>query len=449
MIYYGIKKIFIFLLICLSFSGFAQRYGKIFLNEKKVSVLNSKERSYLKKSVYEVVYFTGVFDLVIGKYKKNLSKEESFSIDVIINSTKRDRQFANVELRLREIKSNKLINVVTSKGVPRIKLQYTLRKLLFKLFYEENYDEENDVVLENKVIPIASISKGMDSPAITPKASEEGKVNETLSTVPDAVPEVIVASTVSDKEIKEASLKKKKKKKKDEVKISKFDSPDIEIIEEEKKNVFIPTSFEIHNQFYINIGQSSDVVESETIIETTTETKQIKFELGSRFRIGTSDDFFEPGMSVGQLIGDNEYKLTAGIKFYFDYAKSLYSRNIYISPNLEYEKFSFADLSTAGQGVVPWNNTLLWFGAKGRIHFFEDRLEAYAGFSKSFIGTSDLGKKGESFPIDGTKIGFGTNIQVYKKIGVGAVVESVALSSTASSSFKADYESFKVYLTYR
>ncbi|PIK14825.1 hypothetical protein [Halobacteriovorax sp. JY17] len=446
-----VKKITTFFLLsffCLS-PVFAQKYGKIFLNEDGIHLLNGQERNYVKKSVYEVVYYTGVFDLIIGKYKKSLSKEESFSIDININATSKDQQFANVKLGLREMKTNKPINIVESKKVPRIKLQYTVRKLLFKLFYEENYDEENDRVINNKVIPVTSQITHPSEPDSVSKDPEQ----ETSEGSPvEGMEEAIVAEESANDPIEEEEEDKAKKVKKDkdkEVKISKFDSPDIDVTVEQEVKIFKPTSFEVHSKFYVNLGQSTDATESSTIIETRTDTKQLRFEIGSRFQIGDRSDYYDIGLSVGQLLGENKYQLSAGFKFHLEYALNLYKRNLYIIPSIEYETLSFADLSTKGDGIVPWNNKLMWFGAKGRVSLFNDRLEISGGYAKSFIGDSDLGKKSETFPIEGSKVMVGAMTKVYKKLGIGAAYNIVSLTSSASSSFKADYESFQVLLTYR
>lgn len=423
-------------------SSYAQKYGKIFLNENGIKILNSQEKNYVKKSVYEVVYFTGAFDLIIGEFKNSLSKEESYSIDVKITSASKDNEFANVELKLRELKNNKAINLVKAKNVPRIKLQYTVRKLLFKLFYEENYDEKEDKILKNEIIPIADISSNTSVPNNLDKENELSK--------DDAIRENNSKKKQdSIDSINKKKEKSKKKRKKIKVRISKFESPDIDISINKESKLFIPTSFELHNKIYINIGQSSNTIESSSIIETTTEISQFKFDIGSRFSIGDRKDFYDLGVSGGQILGENPSGLAPGINFHFAYAQNIYKRYVFVSPTISYETLSFADLSSKGEGIVPWSNSLMWVGAKGRFHLFDDKLEFYGGYEKSIIGTSDLGRNGASFPIEGTKLSWGLMSKVYKKIGLGANVDIISLSSSASRSFKADYESFKVFLTYR
>lgn len=438
-----------FLFILSNNFSFAQKVktGKIFFNDDHANTLDVNERNYLKKSVYEVVFITEAFDLILGKYQEGLSKDGAFLINADIVFIDKDKKETNVRIELVNLQSNTVINYVEKKRIPRLKLQYTLRQMLYLLFYAENYDESLDKIINNEIIPISKNEKSQikssegDEKSIT-KQDSQNPNQEKLG------PEKIVEPEEGIERV-ESELKKRRKPKKNEVKISKFDSPDIDLSVKKNLSPYVPSNLRLKSSMALQFGRDYSKYISSSIIETLTTIERNVFSFGGRFRRGDSFDYMETYASINQVVGENEEKIANGVGIDGEYNFSVYRNIFYIPIFAQYEKISFVDLSKKGEDVVPWNNNVVWLGAGAKLSIFNEGIELSGGVAKSFIGNSDLGVRGESFPIEGDKLYSKVRIKVYEKYGIDFRFEKISLTSNASKDFKANGDLFAVLLNYR
>lgn len=417
---------------------------KIIVDDNGVRDISHTDKRLIKKSAYEVIFFTKKFDLLLNDTESLTTSENTYGLKIQVRKLK--NQNYDLQFQLKDMSTNKLINIETSKSVSHQRIQYLSRKMLMKLFYGQMYIEQEDRLKENKIIPLKKKSKNAQ------KSSKSSKELKKSSAIAQSGSDELTEEEEPffDELVDDKVAKKKKKKKKKQVVISDFESPNIDISKESNApERFVPTNIAVNYNTGFMSGYNKSETISDSIIKTTTNTNQITLAVKGNRRKGDSRGQLTFGAQLGKIVGDNEYGLSPDFLLSLGYEYDVYKRYLFVGVNANYEKSSFANLSTVGEGIVPWSNSLVWVGPVLTINLFNENLKIYGEVSTSFTGSSDLGTKDESFPINGSRMKAGVDLNVYKKWGLGLYASTKNLNSTASKDFKAETSSVGLEIVYR
>ncbi len=148
----------LFLLISgnISFSQEKENANKklIFVDMDRVRNLSLIERRFVRKSAFEVIFDTKTFELTLSKEQLNSQKNlDVYIVYLIIEKNPSTKRY-DLEFSLNNYSSDDVINLVSKVGINKEKVQYETYNLLMKLFYGHNYNEDEQRLIDDLMIPL-------------------------------------------------------------------------------------------------------------------------------------------------------------------------------------------------------------------------------------------------------------------------------------------------------
>ena len=167
-----------------------------------------------------------------------------------------------------------------------------------------------------------------------------------------------------EEEIEES---KKKKKKKKEIKISEFDSPDLDLTKEKlDTTVKPPQPFKVDSQVAFGVDFLSETISSKAIIEVSNNINLtgIYVDAALQFQENPTDRL-HVGFRMTRFSSENTFRLTPPRMLHLKYKLGFRGLPVFFYGGFEYETQPFAQLGNAGEGIQAWEQSFLWF--KGGI----------------------------------------------------------------------------------
>lgn len=429
-----------------------EKFNITIKKEGQLEVTEGQEKGILK-NIYEILLQSNRFNFILGTNKSNTSTySDLFEVDISV--TKEEMAgFYTIKLKLNDVVTGNLINFVRYPKIQDDKLQIKTRSALLKLFYGDNYDEVQDEILKDEIIPLTK--RKLSAPK--QKKNNSVKKNPKIEKSPEEVSEIPPESEeppapmISQAKPKAKKPKKKKRRKpKVKVKISNFDAPNIDLKkpkEKKKKVVALPEKWVSRFQMYF--GNESETVLAETVVGVQTSTSRLTFGFDGAAAAEKSMHFYSYGGHVGIVRGDHELAFGPKYKLYGGYNIAPFGPIFSLGPMLSLDSFNFASVSDVGTGTSKFSNTAIWGGLKSEI--FIDYGFLYlilnATYSKIFAGSTSYGD-GSDVDMSGDKVNFSAKLKIYGDWGIKIQKETIVLLPTQDESIEVTDDSLGIFITY-
>lgn len=419
--------------------------------------LTETEKNYIKKNIYEILMQTNRFNIILGHQYKKTKRDNLFSLTLQITdapklSEERDDDL-NVKLILKDEVEGYLINFKQEKRVLRNKLQSTLRSMIYGIFYGKNYDEELDKVIVDQIIPLkkkANLNKKNEK---SDQSSEiEKKLEPTVEEIDPQPPEQEEEDEDKDDPPEEEKPKKeKKKKKKEDVEISDFDSPNLDLEKEDipkREEVEIPDKWANQLRFYF--GNVDEEIISDSIVQIGTTTSRIVLGVNGHQGVEGRNHFYTFGAEVGLIKGEHEFGFGPKYDIYGGYNIAPFGKFFSIGPAISLSNLNYAAVFERGAGTKKFSGSGIWAGAKSEIFIdigFIDILFDFR-YQKVMVG-SITSSAGDEVEASGTKTIMQARIALWNNWGIGVRNESIEMSTLVDSNLVVRDDSFGIFLTYQ
>lgn len=454
-----LRKISFIILIFLSFFGRADELPYLSLNLDVTDEISEFDQHSLRKSALQVVLGTNEFELLLN---------ENNTVDIYqlnryvlnLKSRKSTQTSYNLDFSLLNVSTNKKITSFKKNEVNIKKFQLESRKLLYKVFYGENYNLQKNTFIKKKLSKKIKSDLNEQKKAIKNNQEKLNKKIKKVSTVKINNEDSHEDTELVNKEDKEKgdvkSVQTKRKTKKNTAKISEFESPDLnlkknipDIVNENFNLSLIPDSFYAIG-FLKESTLSNNPINSSENIDTQTNLTSINVTYLNNIKVNEWNEYFSIGGAISKILSENPYGIVPHFSLYASYNKQLFVESFFVSLDFEYEKISFSSVSSRGSGLKGFSNSTLWtgFGFKYIGSIYGKKLVTSSFFKKSFIGSSDLSATSESVAIDGTKLVFDISLNVYDRFGAGLFYETASFTSSSNNSFSTDHQIIGLRLVY-
>ncbi len=440
--------------------GFADVRPYMSLKLDGLNDLEQVDKRFLRKSALEIILASNEFEVLLNENSTHSVFEINNYVLIAKADRNKDRGY-RLNYSLRNISAKKTIASVKRTSIDRKRLQLESRRMLYELFYGENFDLSTNELKVNKLRKelIADIEKSQNDslgPEIDTPPSES--VDTTDNKENEAAVKTESSKVVKEEdELKVASKKKKKRKsKKETAKISEFKSPNLDlrrnIKREEKKAsklTLIPDSFYAIGYLKETTNANNLVSEGEEV-KSLTNLSSINITYLSNIKIEEWDEYFSVGGAFSSILSENPYGIAPRFSLYGSYNKTLFTNTFFGSVDIEYEKISFASISDRGAGLKGFANSTLWAGVglKYIDEMWGKKVVTQGFYKKALVGSSDLSSDGNSVVIEGTKLTLDMSVNFYKKFGAGLFLEMASFSSTSSKVFNTEHQVAGVRLVY-
>lgn len=227
-----LRKISFIILIFLSFFGRADELPYLSLNLDVTDEISEFDQHSLRKSALQVVLGTNEFELLLN---------ENNTVDIYqlnryvlnLKSRKSTQTSYNLDFSLLNVSTNKKITSFKKNEVNIKKFQLESRKLLYKVFYGENYNLQKNTFIKKKLSKKIKSDLNEQKKAIKNNQEKLNKKIKKVSTVKINNEDSHEDTELVNKEDKEKgdvkSVQTKRKTKKNTAKISEFESPDLNL----------------------------------------------------------------------------------------------------------------------------------------------------------------------------------------------------------------------------
>ncbi len=427
------------------------------------SSLSATERSFLKKNIFEILMQTNRFNIILGGQFKKTKMNNFFSLTVQITDAPAlgdtRTNDLNVKLILRDEIEDFLINFKQENRVLRDKLQITLKSMLYSIFYGQNYDIAKDELIEDKIIPLKKKFKekrvspkvppvvSPEVPPVTPDEPQEAKEE----VIPSEQPPKIQNDTVPPKKPEEKTTLKKKEKKKDEVKISDFNSPNLDL---EKDSPKPPKEIKLSstwtNSFRMYVGSVDEEIIADSIVTIGTTTSRIVLGANGHVGVENKNHFYTYGAEIGLLKGEHEFGFGPKYDFYGGYNIAPFGTWFSVGPSVSLSNLNYAAVFTEGAGEKRFSGGGLWIGGKSEIFFDFNSWSILLDFRYQKIMAGSISNSdGASEEASGTKTIMSASVSIWKGWGIGVRNETIEMTTLADSNLVVRDDSFGIFLTYQ
>lgn len=420
----------------------------IYVDFKDVKGLESSELNLMRKNAYEAIFSTKRFKINLSpKNIKNKSITNYYVVDIkIVEINRNDFDMA---FRLKDEVSGDLINFVKSDSVSISKLQFQSRKMFYKLFYGEYYDEVEDKLISPKLIPLKKDpNEKIKRESILREKKERVKSDKNEDLEKSSEPEKPEGNKIT--EVKKSELKKEIKNKMP-LKIANYASPNIylEKKEEQTKKKDVNSLIWLSNSNY-GFGVQNEGAVATTVAEVQTDTQRATVFFNSNVKVDGIDQFANLGVSLGITAKKYEYAFGPKFKFYAGYNLGLIRDSLYLGPQLIYETFQYGGVRERGSGVTLYSSKIVWIGGNLKLNIPIKSKDIFAegNISKAFIASTSYGVDDSSIPVDGSKLSLSVGGTIYKNWGLKLTSEKLELTSVSLKDYQVSGTSTGIYLTY-
>lgn len=424
------------------------------LDLKSVKNMNVSEVSFIRKSVLEAIFAAQIFEITLGKIDKRVGKNKVW-YEIKVSHQKNEKGLSHLQFHLLERPSNLIINYISEDNLIRAKVQYRSRVLAYKLMFGKWFDEKSGKLIEPKVVNLKKSNKSENGEdEFFEDDIEEEEIEEVPLTPDNKKRKVKKKSKRKKKKVSKVTAPKKKKKK---VSIQSFSSPDLDLTKNSNvKKEGEARSLEWMSRFDYSFGYQRELALSNVSLAddeelgTETSIQRVVIKASSSMRVKGWVQHFHYGGSFSSVIAEDQYDISPRVNLYGNFNYDLYASYVFLGLNLEFDKLSFVNISSRGEGLKVFNSNIVWVGAGLR---YIDQIKGHvisleADVKKAMIANTNASSNGESVPLDGSKLHLQGRVALYKGWGVGVSYESIALTSVTTQDLDNNHSIVGMYLTY-
>lgn len=423
----------------------------------KLKDMSMNEVSFIRKSIVEAVFAAKIFEITFGHIDTKIGKNKTW-YEISVSHKKEENGLSHIEFYFKEKPSNQLINYISEKNLPRAKVQYRSRVLVYKLMFGKWFDEKSGKLIKPEVVNIRdNVSEKNDEVnSVNEMDSQQEQVQEEESSE-----ESFNGSNKKNKKDKKQEEKKEDKKvsaiKKRNVEIQKYDAPNLNLEKAKvEQKIKIQPGLKWMSRFDYAIGyqqesaSSNIAVTKNEFLETETSVERLVLKFSTSFRVEQWIQHFHTGGVISRSMSEEEYKIKPRINLFGNFNYDLWSSSLFVGLNIEYDRLGFVTAPERGGGLKSITSNILWTGIGLRyIDSFKNHLVAFEGdIKRALIANADLVSEAESVPLDGNKLHLQGRVSLYEGWGIGLSYEMISLSSVSSLNLDNSHSIYGLYLTY-
>lgn len=423
----------------------------------KLKDMTLNEVSFVRKSIVEAIFAAKIFEVTFGHVDEKVGKNKVW-YEISVAHKKEENGLSHLEFFFKEKPSGQLINYISERNLPRAKVQYRSRVLVYKLMFGRWFNEKTGVLEKPVVVNMENPSSDNIVDDEVPEAQEE--VNEENG--PDEEYEIKNGKRVKKKKTSEEKKDDKKETppkstEKKKVEIQDFDSPNLNLTKNSTNpKVQRKPSLNWLSRFDYSLGYQketalSDVKLSQSEeVETETSIQRVALKVSSNLRVESWIQHFHYGFVISKVVAEEQYSIPPRLNIFGNFNYDLWSSFLFAGVNMEYDRLGFVNIASRGEGLKAFSSNILWVGfglryidqIKGRIIALE------ADMKKAMLANSDVSASGDSVPLDGNKLHLQGRVSLYGSWGLGFSYENIALNSVTDSSLDNRHSIFGMYVTY-
>ncbi len=373
-------------------------------NIKNISDL---QKRLIIRSAIGVVMKSGKYNMLFSSPKSfEDAKFKFYKLEMEGSKTKWGKNKVGYNLKF------KLVDAYTKEVLREsIKTRIEGRHLVFKaklLQWELIFGKEKAKAIEKEVE--AQTEEEIEEEVKDPEGKDDkssdssgAKGGDPAAAQPGDVSEIIAEGGVKKKgekkkiepEEEEEDPKKKKKKKKD-VKISEFESPDLDLTKQSlDTTVKPPMPFKVDSKVAFGLDFISENISSKSIIEVENEIGLMGVYIDAALQFQENPtDRLHVGFRATRITSENDYSLTPPRMLHLRYKLGFQGLPIYFHAGFEYETQPFAQLGTAGEGIQAWEQSFLWYKGGLSLEFqslFRMKTELGGFVFSPFVAATNFG----------------------------------------------------------
>ncbi|EQC45229.1 hypothetical protein M899_3162 [Bacteriovorax sp. BSW11_IV] len=423
----------------------------------KLKDMSMNEVSFIRKSIVEAVFAAKIFEITFGHVDSKIGKNKTW-YEISVSHKREDNGLSHIEFYFKEKPSNQLINYISERNLPKAKVQYRSRVLVYKLMFGKWFDEKSGKLIKPEVINIKNTvsEKETENESVNEINSEQEQLQEEES-VDDFSESGIKKSKKDAKEEEKKEDKKVSAAKKRKVEIQKYDAPNLNLEKAKvEQKVKIEPGLKWMSRFDYAIGYQQEAATSNIAVtkneflETETSVERLVLKFSTSFRVEQWIQHFHTGGVISRSMSEEEYKIKPRINLFGNFNYDLWSSSLFIGLNVEYDRLGFITAPERGGGLKSITSNILWTGIGIRyIDSFKNHLVAFEGdIKRALIANADLVDEAESVPLDGNKLHLQGRVSLYQGWGIGLSYEMISLSSVSSLNLDNTHSIYGLYLTY-
>lgn len=359
-----------------------------------------------------------------------------------------DHQMYELDFTLRGPQTGEVLNRVRRSRIPQRQVVFQAQEMLIELFSSpivksllEEFSEEgpeSDSAHQN----VEGQGSAQGSSSISPSKNDRDEQEKTT-------PHDEKGSS-SEKEEEGDHLREVRDAERGDVTISQFESPPLDLQRNPPKKD--ERSREFSNRFSYASFYSRETIDSENIIsvENTISRAGVKISADTYFE-GPYENYLHTSIMLGRSVSSTEYNFPVRAHFYSDYRFNLLEQRLMPFIGLEYERNSYVNLGTIGEGLTTWTNNLFWFrlGLSSRVFPYSSSpiIEAYYG--QIFSGSTQFKGATQSVKLSGQSYGISLLQKMYGHFYLVLDYRRQDLEATTSDPIKNTNQSLALGIMYR
>ncbi len=278
--------------------------------------------------------------------------------------------------------------------------------------------------------------------------SEEGEI---ASEPPDAEPEVTDSDKNKDPK-KNPQQPKKNNLSNSEVKISNFDSPDIDLTRGENVLQSESTPWVFVHSFDLGLIYGRESISSVNIIDVSNNFSYSGILVEHYMNLdGEESNSVRSKFSLRRLASASEFEISPRISLESNFHLSAFSRILQPFIGLKLATSSFVNLAVRGEGFKNFGTTALW--AEGGLYLDLRQLgfgtTIGASIGKTFLGSTDYSASEDGLEIQGDSLAIFFSQKVWSWLHLFGEYRGYEFTSISLQDFKNSYQEMSFGLLMR
>jgi hypothetical protein len=403
-------------------TGSKKKEAKPYISIAKPNIKNVSDlqKRLIIRSAIGVVMKSGKYNMLFSSPKSfEDAKFKFYKLEMEGSKTKwgKNKVGYNLKFRLVDAYTKEVLRETIKTRIEERHLVFKAKLLQWELIFGKDKAKELEKEIEAQTEDELKEEEVKDPKEKDDKNNSDAKGADAQTPPPAVVDEAsdLFAEAGDKKEKKKAEEeeleeKDKKEKKKKEIKISEFESPDLDLTKERlDTTVKPPKPFKVDSQIAFGLDFISENISSKSIIEVENDIGLLGVYVDAALQFQENPtDRLHVGFRMTRITSENDYALTPPRMLHLRYKLGFVGLPIYFHAGFEFETQPFAQLGEAGEGIQAWEQSFLWYKGGLSLEFqslFRMKTELGGFIFSPFVASTNFGtEKGEgSITLTGSK----------------------------------------------